>query len=157
MAEDLFRGVLVFVHVTGVIVWLIALVSTSFIFRSAKACVKDGQIDLNLLKSNRNLIYLEIIALFFVFLTGSALAGPKWFSLKAGDLWLTVKQVIFLLLALGSILAIVVFKKYFSVLDSSQGPATDELLENIRKKMVISHVFSALILLNVFLAFVKPF
>ncbi len=157
MAQDLVHDVIVFFHVIGVITWLIALISTTFTYRGMKIMSKHGEIDEGLIKSGQKMLILELGSLIFVLLTGGALAGRNWFSLETGDVWLTIKQIIYLILLVASIVVVVILKKYLFSGDSSKTLSSDDLLKNVRLKMIISHVFSTLIIVNIFLAFVRPF
>ncbi len=159
MEESFIESIVVFFHVIGVVSWLSASFSMMVVFYLFKKSLKDELASTSVAKKGLKILIIEALSAIVLLVTGGYLVRRKWFDFSPGNAWLALKQLTFLVLLFGIFLTLFWFGKRMRELESDSGSEkkTDEFLLIFKKKVILSYVFSALIVLNIFLAIVRPF
>lgn len=144
--------VVLFIHITSVIFWLAAIP----IIQVLKSILDKIESQSNMILSSLKPVSIMIMtSQALVFLTGGYLTEDRWFNFSNYG-WLALKQLIFFLLIGFSHMFII--KNMRNISKSIEDNGEDEQIKSSFDQIAkLSYVSGLLILINLFLASVKPF
>ena len=157
MSYDLFK----WIHICSYIAWLVAFAG-SIIYATKVRSAKETQNKRKLMRTERRITSIGAhLGAVGILVSGTAMAwlptGPQWgwFNLRLYP-WLTVKQVIFLLILVLIGFSIKRSRVFKQAMNQDQG-----MTESITSKWSSAYRFSLiiymLVVINTFLGFSKPF